>query len=360
MLFSNLVMAQTDTDSEINQLKNKLDALEDDIEKLNLKAEKNSQFYIGGSFSVNATNYSNQPQIFSLGDFELVIGKDYKNMQIASALIFNDENGAQLKTGFIDYHLYGGSISPRGRLFAEKGLHLQVGRFDIPFGNDWQYYQAYQRITITSPLTTEKIMDGGYNDVGMRLLWNNVWINTSGFVTRGIDKGYSHGGNSFGSRIGFTPFNNPYNLKNRQISIFETGASYIYDLDSSGKTAEHLASIDAESRIGFYSLQAEYYYRNKLAGTTMNGFNILNCVDFSSIINIPVKYYAGISKADIDVEKVTNDELNTRLTTGFNINIYNISFLKIEYIRSLEASKKVRDDEYFNENIFYGQLVITL
>lgn len=37
----------------------------------------------------------------------------------------------------LDWHPFGGgSVAPRGRLWAEKGFHIQVGRFDVPFGND--------------------------------------------------------------------------------------------------------------------------------------------------------------------------------------------------------------------------------
>jgi hypothetical protein len=58
---------------------------------------------------------------------------------------------------------------PRG----EEGFHVQLGRFDVPFGNDWQFFASKDSVSISRPLTTDGIMDGGYNNVGLRVLGNN-------------------------------------------------------------------------------------------------------------------------------------------------------------------------------------------
>ena len=163
-----------DIRGELDELKARIADLE---KKLDQKIEEDrNSLKFSGFFDVSISNYKNQANIFQLGDFELDISHTFKNhFQVAAALVFN--KGAELGVGFIDYHIYGGSINPRGRLFREKGLHIQVGKFDVPFGNDWQHFTSVDRLTVTQPLTTEIIMEGGYNDVGIRFLANFISFN---------------------------------------------------------------------------------------------------------------------------------------------------------------------------------------
>lgn len=67
-------------------------------------------------------------------DLELGFGK---NGQAAAALVVEEGGGASLAVGFLDYHVGGGLVAPRGRISVAKGIHVQLGRFDVPFGNDW-------------------------------------------------------------------------------------------------------------------------------------------------------------------------------------------------------------------------------
>jgi len=188
---------------EIDQLNRKIENLNKRIEESEKKIDLISGLKISGYFDVNMSNYKNKPNIFDLGDFELDIVHSYEHLEVAAALVFNQ--GAELRVGFIDYHFIGGSISPRGRLFSEKGIHLQVGKFDIPFGNDWQHYTPANRISITPPLTTDDIMEGGYNDVGVRFLANFVSFYGTLYILRGIEEGYSYGGNTYGCLLYTSP-----------------------------------------------------------------------------------------------------------------------------------------------------------
>ena len=65
-------------------------------------------------------------------------------------------------------------------------------------------------------------MEGGYNDEGIRLLFNLVSVNVSLYMLKGIEEQYSYGGNSFGGRIGISPFSNPYSLKSKRNAAFRT------------------------------------------------------------------------------------------------------------------------------------------
>lgn len=321
-----------------------------------------SALKINGFFDVSISNYKNKPNIFLIGPFELDIAHNYDHFQVAAALVFHD--GAELRTGFIDYHLFGGNISPSGRMFRDEGLHLQIGKFDVPFGNDWRYVPAPDRITVTPPLTTELIMDGGYNDEGIRLLLNFISVNASLYMLKGIEQQYSYGGNSFGGRIGITPFNNPYTLKSASMSPLEFGFSYIHDIDRDGATAEKIFAGDMESKVGPVILSSEYYYRDKNAGILLYGYHVTGAIDFNYFSRLPVILYGRYDKytseeiVSINYREGVEKSSISRATAGLNINIARISYLKLEYIKYLTAYEEYESDQYYNDMLYYIQLVI--
>ena len=122
--------------------------------------------------------------------------------------VVRDGNRAALGAGFLDLHVGGGRVAPRGAIFAERGVHLQAGRFDLPFGGDWAYFAAPDRGFGAAPLTTELVADGGLNSDGVRLFavrarWNaTTWLVRGGMNGRGL-----------GARLGFTPLSNPFTLR---------------------------------------------------------------------------------------------------------------------------------------------------
>lgn len=355
---------RTNAGEEIDKLKNEIEILKKKIDQI-------SALEIGGFFDVSISNYKNKPNIFAIGDFELDIRHVYKeNLQVAAALVFHE--GAELKVGFIDYHIFGSAISPRGRLFEDDGLHIQIGKFDVPFGNDWQNYPSINRISVTPPLTTEMVMEGGYNDEGIRILFNLVSINATIFMLDGIEEKYSYGGNSFGGRIGLTPFNNPYMLSQRSIPVFEMGFSYIHDIDSSGYIAERVYAFDFESKIDPMILRGEYYYRDKSAGIIFDGYHITCAFDFKNLFSFPLIFFCRydhfkmenyVPDSDNDIipteDSDKNDDKLSRITAGVNINISDISFLKLEYQHFIQTYEDYRKDAYYSEYLYYIQLVIT-
>lgn len=350
-------LTEKDMAKELENLKKRLSELEKKFEQKRIEEQNSLQF--SGYFDVSISNYKNQPNIFQLGNFELDISHTFKNhFQVAAALVFNQ--GAELGVGFIDYHIYGGSINPRGRLFREKGIHIQVGKFDVPFGNDWQHFVSVNRITVTPPLTTEIIMDGGYNDVGIRFLANFTSFNFTIYALRGIEEGYSYGGNSLGARFGFTPFDNPYQLKSSIISLLDIGISYIHDFDKGGGTAEMVLAVDIETKIGPFLFRSEYYRRDKTVGILLQGFHITAGLDFDYLLNWPFTLYGRYGHYFMErYKKFSQDRELSRITAGININLLNISYLKLEYIRYITAYNEFLQSDYYSENLFYIQLMIT-
>ncbi len=362
------IKSREEYQKEIEELNDKIDDLNDKYSKLEKITDKLKALHISGYFDVSISNYKNKPNVFALGDFGVEIEHSYKeNFQVGAALVFNE--GAELHTGFIDYHLFGSPISLRGRLFVDEGLHLQVGKFDVPFGNDWQYYTAIDRMAVTPPLTTEMVMEGGYNDEGIRLLFNSIWLNLTLYMLDGIEQKYSYGGNSYGGRIGFTPFSNPFMLKAKSVPIFELGCSFIYDVDANGEMSEKLYAFDVESKITALLLRAEYIRREKEAGVLFDGYHVTGGLDFNHFSSLPVILYSRydffrtknyIPETYLDILTQELDKLNvlSRFSVGLNINIYGISYLKLEYQRFLKTYEEYRD-QYFSKSLYYAQLVIS-
>ena len=145
-------LTRAELQREVEDLSQELEVLNQRLGEIEERVDLLDRLKLSGFFDVYISNYQNKPNILEVGKFELHIDNAYKSFQVSAALVFN--KGAELGVAFIDYHIFGGLISTRGRLFKEKGIHLQVGKFDVPFGNDWQRYISPHRITFSPPLTT--------------------------------------------------------------------------------------------------------------------------------------------------------------------------------------------------------------
>jgi hypothetical protein len=125
---------------------------------------------IDGFFEMQVSPSHDSARAVRPGDFEIDLSRELgEHAQLAAAIVTNDE-GTNLTVGYLDVHFFGGLIAPRGKLPREKGFHVQIGRFDVPFGNDWQYFAPKDRLELSAPLTTEAILEGGGNDAGIRVL----------------------------------------------------------------------------------------------------------------------------------------------------------------------------------------------
>ena len=359
-----------DLEKRLKVLTSKIEQLEGRLDELDKRNEQLSALQLSGFFDVSFSNYRNQPNVFKMGLFELDLEHSYDNgFQVAAALVFDDEEGTYLGVGFIDYAFIGGPVPPRGRLFIERGLNVQVGKFDVPLGNDWNYVSAVTRNTVTPPLTTSEIMEGVYNDAGLRILLNLVALNFSIYSTQGVEEKYTYGGISYGTRIGLTPFNNPYTLERDFVPAFELGFSYLQDLDNNGDKSEEISAADLESKIGAFMLRCEYLKREKAAGVTLDGYHVTTGLDFEAVDWFPVVFLVRYDVhreennviASDDSSSSDGDDLDsmTRFTGALRFNISDTSFLKFEYQRYLTASERYSSDSLYSESLYYAQLVIT-
>jgi len=309
-------------------------------------------------------------QKLNWGSFELDVSGDFSdNMQAAMAVVQTQER-ASLATGFLDYHISGGRIAPRGRLWVEKGFHFQAGRFDVPFGNDWQFFASKDSVSITRPITTELIMAGGYNDKGIRVLGNNGSVNFNAFLLRGFNKGRLVGG-----RVGLTPFSDPFSLKGaREPKTLELGLSYFYDANTSWKKNETGFAVDSEVHLDAWTGRFEYLVRKTepqlgMERTTLRGWHITQEYALGEVVSWPTTIFARYDQSvmgppDIDVYGATaGDSRDVRVAAGFSSNLFNSNILqwKFEVQHYRAATSSTREIPGFGRSILWlTQLVVIL
>jgi len=308
-------------------------------------------------------------QQFDWGAFELDASASIAHDWQAAVAFVSDTTGVTNPVGFIDYHTSGGRIAPRGRLWAEKGFHIQIGRFDVPFGNDWQFFASTDSVSVSRPITTELVMDGGYNDEGIRILGNDGDMNFNLFVMRGFNAGRLIGG-----RLGLTPFGEPFTLKTaREQNNFELGLSYLYDADTSWKKYEASSAVDAELRIESWSGRFEYMTRRiePLPGAdalVLSGWHFTQEYAPDGIA-WPTTFFARYERGAISPPEIATagttagDAADTRIAAGFKLDVGGSDVVqwKVELQRYQTATPTTRSSPGFgNKPFLFTQLVVAL
>jgi len=293
------------------------------------------------------------------GAFELDLAAEFHDYIDAAAAVVWTREGTSLAAGFLDFHPFGGTIAPRGRLWVEKGFHVQVGRFDVPFGNDWQFFASKDSVSISRPLTTAGIMDGGYNDEGLRLLGNDGTFNFNTFLLRGFS-----GGRLAGGRLGFTPFGNPFSLReSREPKSAEFGLSYLYDTRPGQRKQETAWAVDAEGRIGDWYLRAEYMVRSREPeeageGVRRRGWHLTQeyaLADLPAPTTLFLRYERASQQPP---ETAPEDEQDARIAAGFSMTLAGIFQLKAEWQRALKTTTATREAPGYGRNMWLAQLVV--
>ncbi|MBI5918883.1 MAG: hypothetical protein HY849_05875 [Nitrosomonadales bacterium] len=305
------------------------------------------------------------------GAFELDVGGEFNDdLQTAFAIVETKMTTA-LAVGFLDYHAFGGGrIAPRGRLWVEKGLHFQLGRFDIPFGSDWQFFASKDSASISRPLTTDLVMEGGYNDAGLRILGNDGTVNFNAYLLHGFNAGRLVGG-----RLGLTPFSEPFSLKGAQEpKLAEFGLSYFLDADATKRKRETGVAVDAESHLGDWTGRLEYMVRKKEptvldAGLTMRGWHVTQEYELGESLAWATKLFVRYERVVIRPAEIATpgagpgDDRDVRLAAGFSTNVGNSDLLqwKLEVQNYRAATPTTRTTPGFGSGqMLFTQFVVVL
>lgn len=304
------------------------------------------------------------------GALELNLEGSFSDDLQGAMAIVKDQEGTTMTVGFVDYHTFGGRIAPRGRLWVEKGFHLQLGRFDVPFGNDWQFFASKDSVSFSRPFTTDLVMEGGYNDEGVRVLGNNGSVNFNAYLLHGFNSGRLAGG-----RLGVTPFSDPFSLQAvGDAGGAEFGFSYFYDADAGWKRNETAWAADAEVRNGDWLGRFEYMVRRKEASvagetTVASAWHFTQEYGLGETLAWPVALFARYEQGALQPAEIASlppgsgDARDERIAAGFNADVAGSEVLtwKVEVQQYRAATPSTRGTPGYGRGTqWFTQLVLML
>ncbi|MEQ1621569.1 MAG: hypothetical protein ABL919_09195 [Methylococcales bacterium] len=389
---------EPDAKQEHGVIASKLNDLTEEMEEIK-EAAKEKGLDIGGFFDVNAKTDNATDQTFSVGSVELDLEYGYnEHFAASSALVLCGNSsgaefsapasitcggsgpggigagGAGIAVALVDYHMFDDSIPPRGRIFNAPGLHVQVGRFDLPFSSDYQYFANTDRVTVTAPITTSRMQFGGYNGDGVRSYGSWSMFNYSAFWT---DAMYANDGTSLGGRLGVSLGQNTYRTHKATPEGIEIGVSHLSDLDKNRNVRHSVYGADASFGYGFLKLQGEFMWLNAHNnfehdngdGTFIEssksdelGYHATLLANLETFLDFPITAFARYGRwqphnriaDDYDGRLVAINNVSA-LTFGLNYKFNDYFKLKFEYTDSLGTQTQER---YFDKNLGIAQLVV--
>ncbi|MFQ5685416.1 MAG: hypothetical protein ACE5GV_02020 [Candidatus Scalindua sp.] len=332
-----------------------------------------SPLEITGFFDFTLKDQDERKRPFDFGAFEMDLEYPYnEHYSVSTALVWDDGATPELAVGVVDYHLFDDSVPVRGRIFDEPGFHLQAGRFDIPYGVDYQYFASVDRPNVSAPLTTERIQQGGYNNDGIRFYGTQKMFDYTAYAVDSIygdNEGILSVGNgsTVGGRIAFFPSRDPYRLhnfgSNRSIEI---GVSYLKDMDREFDVRDRVYGIDLTLNYNMFLLVAEWMKRDSdtnvinseginLGEQDESGFHVSLVTDLEEIVKRPLYLFGRYDTWDPDYDLLLDADDDTikhevenlkRLTLGFGYRITELLNLKIEYFdyRGVGTTEPTFDD----------------
>ena len=398
---------KTDLSSDVT-VNGKLKDLTKKIDELKATADAHG-LDISGFFDINAKTGNPTDQTFSVGSVELDLDyahDDHFGASSALVLCGNSSGvgsdapsdiscgnsgpgglsggGAGFAVALVDYHLFNDRIPPRGRIFNNQGLHIQAGRFDLPFGTDYQNFANKDRITVSAPLTTSRIQNGGYNGDGLRSYGSWNMFNYSLFWTDAL---YANDGHAIGGRLGISLAKNTYTVHhNRPEAILEGiefGISHLSELNGNNNIRNTVYGADLSLGYGMLRLQNEVMLLQShqdmfldadssiVFNTTDTsfgknrqlGYHTTLIADLESLVKYPLRAFARYSHwqssqnrgLDFDGSTVAINDISM-LSLGLNYKFSDHLRLKFEYNDSLGSSTA---EHYFSKKLGIAQIVMS-
>ena len=386
----------------------KLKDLTKKVDELKATAEANG-LNISGFFDINAKTGNPTEQTFSVGSVELDL--DYahdEHFGASSAIVLCGDSsgagsdapahiycggsgpgglgggGAGFAAALVDYHLFNDRIPPRGRIFTGQGLHIQAGRFDLPFGTDYQNFANKDRITVSAPLTTSRIQQGGYNSDGVRSYGSWNMFNYSVFWTDAI---YANDGHAVGGRLGMSLGQNIYTVRRNKpdaiLEGLEFGLSHLSELNGSNNIRNTVYGADLSIGYGMWRLQNELMLlqahqdvfldddgniASAMTDTSFGknrqlGYHTTLIADLESFSKYPLQAFARYGRwqpsqqlgLDFDGSTVAIDDISM-LSLGLNYKFSKHLRVKFEYNDSLGTETA---EHYFSRKLGIAQIVMS-
>lgn len=304
-----------------------------------------------GFFNLNAQTDARNRSNFDFQALELHLEYLYNEHFAASAaLVWDSQQGANIGSAVIDYHWFDDRVPPRGRIFQGQGFHIQAGRFDLPFGIDYQYFAAPDRINITAPFTTERIQQGGFKENGVRSYGSWDMWNYTAYWTNSV---YQDAGTAAGGRLGMTLGKRDYQMHYRdKQSNIELGASILADMRH-GQVRNYVYGVDLNAYYGMWQLAAEALWRsggeqNESSYYATLSLNLQDWLDQSVILL--ARYEAWKPNSSQSLVKTV-----PRFTIGLNYHLNDYLYIKLEYLNTFG---KMPEEADFEKSAAKAQLVV--
>lgn len=293
---------------------------------------------------------------------------------------------AGFSAALIDYHIFGGKEPPRGRLFDQHEMHIQGGRFDVPFGLDYQYFANKDRVNISMPLTTTRLQLGGYNADGVRTYGGFGPIHYTAYWTDAIYPVPANDGDAVGGRLGFDLDGLHDGLHDENTDSAEIGFSHITEFDKRQNARNSVYGTDLSLKYDIFRWESEYMYvqSHQADETSFVGVGSLNdlssynslfqsrhqqgyqstlVANLEQFVKLPILGFARFSRWEPSQKMRTDEGGNSykinglsMLTFGFNYKMGEHLTFKLEYNDSLNTSVKER---YFDKRLGMGQVIVS-
>lgn len=160
---------------------------------------------ISGFVDVLYQNPQEENSSFRMGALEIDLAYEFSPRISFEGAVVVGGNEVSLGQTLVDF-----------KLLNEK-VGLQAGLIDMPFGIDYRVFATPERKLISPPLVTEKMMDGGWGDMGVNLYGSFPLLNYNLYLVNGMgeEEGSpvnqledNNEGKTLGGRVGITPREN--------------------------------------------------------------------------------------------------------------------------------------------------------
>ncbi len=349
---------------EQDKLETRLKSFKEELFKTVFRGE--APLEITGFFDFTLQSQDERDSPFEYGALELDLKYAYnKHYAVSTALVWEDDSAA-VRAGVIDYHLFDDdSVPMRGRIFDKPGFHVQVGRFDLPYGVDYQYFSPVDRPNVSAPITTERIQHGKYNSDGIRLYGTGRMFDYSLYV---VDSMYGDNGGTVGGRLAFFPSRNPYRLHSfGGTRLAELGFSFLRDMNEDYDARDDVYGFDFTLNYDRFLLVTEWMNRNSdedvLSGAGANlgeqdesGFHVTLVTELEDIVKQPIYLFSRYDMWDPRYSLILDEDDDTltynvkstkRLTFGLGYRLTGLLNIKLEYFDYLGRGT---DEPAFNDS----------
>jgi len=257
---------------------------------------------------------------YALNQAELDIEKELsRGISVEAAIAYDDElKSFGIGAAIIDMHPFGEQGEHLHPVLGITHSGIMAGKFDVPFGIEWQEYASIDRKLISTPEIVEATHEE-WNDIGIQLYAENSKADISIYGVNGfesmaettwmklnletnlyeeqIDQINTTPDNAFGGRIGIKP-----------LTHLEVGASYAWGINKSHKPEMTLKGLDCSFDDGIVNLKSEYIEHEKnrsISKETTKGYYIQGSYQFGK----PFAVLRLCSLKD-DQENVRHDQLS--------------------------------------------------